>query len=58
MQEISRLNGGGNPIKLDFVKGEATQTEIVELTIRLRHVYLYFSKTVFILDIFGVDRAR
>jgi transposase-like protein len=58
MTEISRFNGGSDPIKLDFVEREATSIEIMEVAIHLHLGGLSLSNTVSILDRLGVDRAR
>jgi len=58
MTEISRLNGGSDPIELDFVEREATLIEIMELAIHLHLGGLSLSNNVSILDRLGVDRTR
>ena len=58
MSEISRLNGGSDPIELDFVEREATSIEMMELVIHLHLGGLSLSNTVSIHDRFGVNWAR
>ena len=58
MPEISRLSGGSDAIELEFVEREATPTELMELAIHLHLGGLSLSKTVSVLDSFGVSRAR
>jgi transposase-like protein len=58
MHKISRLSGGSDGIELDFVEREATPIEIMEHAIHPYLGGLSLSKTVSILDRFGVDRAR
>ena len=58
MHEISRLSGGSDAIELDFAEREATSIGMMELAIHLDLDGLSLSNTVFILDRFGVDRAR
>ena len=58
MTEIIRLNGGMDPIELEFVEREATSIEIMELAIHLHRGGLSLTNTVSDLDRLGVDRTR
>jgi hypothetical protein len=56
--ESARLNGSLDQIELDFVEREATSQLLMKLSIQLHLAELSLSNTVYILDIFGVERAR
>ncbi len=58
MAETTRLSGGIDQIDLDFVEREATPRLLMKLGIQLHLAGLSLSNTVFILEIFGVQRAR
>jgi len=58
MPENDRLNGCLNEIELGFVKREPTPKLLMKLGIQLHLAGLSLSNTVFILEIFGVSRAR
>jgi len=58
MPENDRLDGCLNEIELGFVEREATPRLLMKLGIRLYLAGPSLSNTVFILDIFGVNRAR
>ena len=58
MAEITCLSGRSDWIELDFVERERTPNELMKLGIQLHLAGLSLSNTVFILDIFGVNRAR
>jgi len=58
MPENGRLNGCLDEINLEFVEREATPRLLVKLGIQLHLARISLSNTVFILDIFGIKRAR
>ena len=58
MPENNRLDGCLNDIELIFVEREATPKLLMKLGIQLYLAGLSLSNTVFILEIFGVSRAR
>ena len=58
MSENARLNGCLDEIELGFVEREATPKSLMKLGVRLHLAGLSLSNTVFILEIFGVERAR
>jgi len=58
MPEKTRLSGSTDQVDLDFVEREATPRFLMKLGIQLHLVGLSLSNTVYILDIFGVERAR
>ena len=58
MPENTRLSGSIDQIELDFVEREATPKLLMKLGIQLHLASLSLSNTVYILDIFGVSRAR
>ncbi|MFQ3318205.1 MAG: putative transposase [Natronomonas sp.] len=58
MPEIDRLNGNLGQIELEFVEREATPQLLMTLSIQLHFAGLSLSNTVFILEMFGVERAQ
>ena len=58
MPENDRLDCCLNDVELGFVKREATPRSLMKLGIRLHLAILSLSNIVYILEIFGVDRAR
>ncbi|SMP18299.1 IS6 family transposase [Halobellus salinus] len=58
MTENDRLNGCLNEIELEFVEREATPRLLMKLGIQLHLASLSLSNTIFVLEIFGVSRAR
>ena len=58
MPENDRLDGCLNDIELGSLEREATPRLLIKLSIQLHLAGLSLSNTVFILDIFGVNRSR
>jgi putative transposase len=58
MPENARLVDCLDEIDLGFVEREATPGLLIKPSIQLHFSILSLSHTVFIIDIFGVDRAR
>jgi hypothetical protein len=58
MPENTRLSGSIDQIELGFVKREATPKLLMKLGIHPHLAGLSLSNTIFILEIFGVERAR
>ena len=58
MPEIARLSGPSNAIELEFVERVATPKPAMKLGIHLHLGGLSLSKTVSIIDNFGIDRCR
>ncbi len=58
MPENTRLSGSLDQIDVEFVEREATPRLLMKLGIQLHLAGLSLSNTVFILEIFGVNRAR
>ncbi|WP_459890551.1 IS6 family transposase [Halostagnicola bangensis] len=58
MPENARLSSSIGQIDLDFVERETTPRLLMKLSIQLHLAYLSLSNTVYILENFGVERAR
>jgi transposase-like protein len=58
MPENDRLNDCLNEIELEFMKREAAPRLLMKFGIQLHLAGLSLSNTIFILEIFGVSRAR
>jgi transposase-like protein len=58
LDEIARLSGGSDAIKVEFVEREATPTELMELAIHLHLSELSLADIVSVLDRFDICRAR
>ncbi|WP_144906574.1 IS6 family transposase [Halobellus captivus] len=58
MPENDRLGGCLDEIDLEFVEREATPRLLMKLSIQLHLAELSFLNTIYIFEIFGVERAR
>ena len=58
MEEFGRFSVCIHQIDLDFVEREATPEFLMKLSIQLHLSGLSLSNTVFVLEMFGVKRAR